>query len=471
VTVVDRTAWAPGGEDEIPGHGRLWVDVAAAERLDPIALFEAAREIDLEAALWLQPAAGFALVGIGRAWAVEAAGEGRFAGVAAAWGSLAAGLAPPSPLPRGVGPVLLGGLGFSPGRPADPAWAGFGAASLVLPRACWAATPEGAWLTQAVDRDAPSNLELGAGGDPAPSVDRLAARARALAPAPGAVAARPVGGRLEEAGSRPDRAAWDRLVGLYAGAVGRGRLDKVVLARRVELRSPIELDVPNALRRLATSAPESTVFAFSRSGRTFLGATPERLVRTEGRAFTTVALAGSIRRGADAVEDEALAAELLASEKEREEHAVVVDMLRASLSPLCESLELDRAPGVMRLRDVQHLVTQIRGRLHRRAGMLALAAVIHPTPAVGGEPRDLALELIAEHEGFERGWYAGPVGWVDAAGDGELAVALRSGLVAGTGATLFAGCGIVADSDPAQEWEESRVKLRTVAGALGRLDW
>jgi isochorismate synthase EntC len=103
--------------------------------------------------------------------------------------------------------------------------------------------------------------------------------------------------------------------------------------------------------------------------------------------------------------------------------------------------------------------------------MLALAEVIHPTPAVGGEPRDLALELIAEHEGFERGWYAGPIGWVDAGGDGELAVALRSGLVAGTEATLFAGCGIVADSSPDGEWEESRVKLRTVAGALGRLDW
>jgi isochorismate synthase len=271
--------------------------------------------------------------------------------------------------------------------------------------------------------------------------------------------------------SRPDRAAWDRLVGLYAGAVGRGRLDKVVLARRVELRSAIELDVPNALRRLAASAPESTIFAFSRSGWTFLGATPERLVRTEGRAFTTVALAGSIRRGADAAEDAALAAELMASEKEREEHGVVVEMLRTSLSPLCESLEMDDTPGVMRLRDVQHLVTGVRGRLAHDAGMLSLAEVIHPTPAVGGEPRDLALELIAEHEGFERGWYAGPVGWVDAAGDGELAVALRSGLVAGTVATLFAGCGIVADSDAEQEWEESRVKLRTVAGALGRLDW
>ena len=445
--------------------------VTPADDLDPIALYAAARELDLEAALWLQPAAGFALVGIGRARAIEAEGPDRFAAAAAEWASLAADLASPAALPRGVGPVLLGGLGFSPGRPADPAWAGFGAASLVLPRTCWARTSDGSWLTQVAGDAGPGDTGTQGAGGSVPPFEALAGRSRALAPAPGAVAARPVGAHLVEAGSRPDRAAWDRLVGLYAGAVGRGRLDKVVLARRLELRSPIELDVPNALRRLAASAPESTVFAFGRGSRTFLGATPERLVRSEGRAFATVALAGSIRRGADAAEDAALASALLASEKEREEHGVVVDMLRESLAPLCESLEVDRGPGVMRLRDVQHLVTEVRGRLHRQAGMLALAEVIHPTPAVGGEPRDLALELIAEHEGFERGWYAGPVGWVDVAGDGELAVALRSGIVAGTGATLFAGCGIVADSDAGQEWEESRVKLRTVAGALGRLDW
>ena len=134
-------------------------------------------------------------------------------------------------------------------------------------------------------------------------------------------------------GERPDRAAWDRLVGLFAGAVGRGRLDKVVLARRVDLRSPIEIDVENALRRLAAGAPEGTIYAFVRGGRTFLGATPERLVRTAGRDFETVAIAGSAARGATAAEDAALAAALLASEKEREEHAVVVEMLRESLAP------------------------------------------------------------------------------------------------------------------------------------------
>ncbi len=224
---------------------------------------------------------------------------------------------------------------------------------------------------------------------------------------------------------------------------------------------------PNALRRLAASAPESTIYAFRRDGRTFLGATPERLVRTEGRTFRTVAVAGTIRRGADAAEDARLAAELLGSDKNREEQAIVVEAIRDLLAPVADTLEVAPEPSVMTLRFVQHLVTEISGTLPEAHGLLSLAGLLHPTPAVGGEPRDLALALLDEHEGFERGWYAGPIGWLAADGDGELCVALRCGIVDRTRATLFAGCGIVADSDPDAEWEESRIKLRAVVSALG----
>jgi len=147
-----------------------------------------------------------------------------------------------------------------------------------------------------------------------------------------------------------------------------------------------------------------------------------------------------------------------------------VAMLRDVLTPIAERLEVAAGPGVLALRHVQHLVTPMEGTLRDQAGILALAERLHPTPAVGGEPREAALALIAEHEGFDRGWYAGPIGWLGADGDGELMVALRCGLVAGRLATLFAGCGIVADSDPGREWEESRIKLRPVVSALGRLE-
>ena len=465
MTVVERAgaahragaAAAPAGPTHpaAPGALRAWTRPSAA--IDPITLFAAAREDDLEAALWLQPSAGFALVGIGRAWSAEPAGADRFARASTAWRGRLAGAAidVPAGSLRGVGPILLGGLGFTGAAPAvDDRWGPFGAASLVLPALTVARVDGGTFATIA-ETDAPGLTDPRAAER---HWDALIARAAALSPASGAVVARPADVPLNRLGERPDRVAWDRLVGLFAGAVGRGRLDKVVLARRVDLRSPTEIDVENALRRLAAGAPE----------RTFLGATPERLVRTAGRDFETVAIAGSAARGSTAAEDAALAAALLASEKEREEHAVVVEMLRTSLAPLAETLEVGATPGILPLRDVQHLVTLVRGRLREEAGLLGLAERLHPTPAVGGEPRALALEMIAEHEGIERGWYAGPIGWLGADGDGELMVALRCGLVAGRDATLFAGCGIVADSDPAREWEESRMKLRPIVSALGR---
>lgn len=478
MTVADRAADLVAATDlgaaldALPAAapGVLRTVTVPFDDLDPIALFAAARELDLEAALWLQPSEGTAITGIGRAWAVRPDGPARFAAAGRSWRELLAravpdgGAAGPSRLPRGAGPVLLGGLGFTGRAPAaDDEWAPFGSASLVLPELAFARTAGGTYVTAATT----------GGGGTAPRVlarrwQALAARARELTPAAGALVARPATAPLATMGEQPDRADWDRLVGLFAGAVGRGRLDKVVLARRVVLRSPLELDPVNALRRLAAAGPESTTFAFVRDGVTFLGATPERLARTEGRAFRTSAIAGSAPRGADAAEDDRLAAGLLASDKEREEHAVVVTMLRDALGPIVERLDVAPAPGILALRHVQHLVTPMEGVLRDETGILALAEQLHPTPAVGGEPRDAALALIAEHEGFDRGWYAGPVGWLGADGDGELMVALRCGLVEGQRATLFAGCGIVADSDPAREWEESRMKLRPVVSALGR---
>ena len=440
----------------------LAVRTAEADAFDPIAVYAAGVEAGLEAALWLRASEDLALVGLGRAWSVEADGDGRFATADAAWRALVERFGPDDPAwPSGVGPVLMGGLGFSGRLPvADDTWAPFGAASLVLPELILARTGGAAWITTTTDA-----------GAAAPGVrrwDRILARANELTPAPGALVARPVWNPLTIVAEQPDEALWGRTVGLFAGAVGRGRLDKVVLARRVVLESPADLDVENALRRLAASAPESTVFAFRRGGRTFLGATPERLIRTDGRAFRTVAIAGSVGRGTDAAQDEAFAQELLESDKDREEHTVVIDAIRDRLAPICERLVVAPTPGVLTLRHVQHLITEIEGTVHERAGLLALAERLHPTPAVGGEPRDLALSLIDEHEGFDRGWYAGPIGWLGADGDGELMVALRSGVVDRTRATLFAGCGIVADSDPDREWEESRMKLRAVASALGR---
>ncbi|MEX1171316.1 MAG: isochorismate synthase [Chloroflexota bacterium] len=447
-----------------PRDGGLAAATVAAPSLDPVSLYAAAAEAGHEAALWLQPSGEMAFVGIGRAWAVEADGPDRFSAAEAAWRGLIAdaALLRADDAPVG-GPVLLGAMGFTGRRPdADDAWGPFGPSSMVLPELLYAVDGERATVT--------ASLVDGGAADERALERRwqdLATHARATAPNPTGLVARPVFAPLTIASEQPAPDAWRRLVGMFAGAVGRGRLDKVVLARRVDLRSPVELDVPNALRRLAASAPESTTYAFRRGGRTFLGATPERLARTDGRRFRTVAVAGTIGRGADAAEDDRLGEALLASEKDREEHAIVLAAIRDELAPLADELIVSPQPEVMRLRFVQHLVTEISGTLPDANGLLALAQRLHPTPAVGGEPRELALSLVDEHEGFDRGWYAGPVGWLGTDGDGELCVALRCGIVDRTRATLFAGCGIVADSDPEREWEESRIKLRAVISALG----
>ncbi len=452
--------------DEGPGAALVAATVPVGT-IDPISLYAAALEADLETALWLRPSEGTAFVGVGRAWAAEGAGEGRFRAAEAAWRELLreATIDVPDGSGRGSGPILLGAMGFTGRLPAaDDPWHPFGASSMVLPELLLAISPDGVTVTASLAGDQVGAPRIRA-------LERrwsaLVDRARELAPSPTGMVAMPVFAPLTIVEEQPAKEAFRRHVGQFAGAVGRGRIDKVVLARRVTLRSPVELDVPNALRRLAASAPESTTYAFRRDGRTFIGATPERLVRTEGRRFRTVAVAGTVGRGADAAEDAELARQLLASEKDREEHAIVVSAIREWLTPVADTLEIAPHPDIMTLRFVQHLVTEISGTVPDGHGLLALGERLHPTPAVGGDPRDTALAMIDEHEGFDRGWYAGPVGWLGADGDGELCVALRCGIVDRTRATLFAGCGIVADSDPDLEWEESRIKLRAVVSALG----
>jgi isochorismate synthase len=430
--------------------------------MDPLALFQAAQARAAEAALWLQPTAGLAFIGLGSAWSVRAEGEGRFAAVDEAWSLLcsdAVQWSDPAAAPRGSGPIVTGGLGFGDEAATDPTWAGFETAVFTLPSFLITVTAEGTWLTMnhvVAVGDEVAMIALQA----ATAWHRLASAASADLPDGAKVAG------LRLVARHPEAGAWRDAVARLAGAVGRGRIDKAVLARSVELAAPDTIDVPGVLARLRRSAPESTIFAFGRAGRTFLGATPERLLSLEGRELRTMAMAGSAPRTGDSARDAQLALELLGSDKEREEHEVVVATMRETLAPLAQRLAIAPVPRVEAFRHVQHLVTPIEVTLRGPARLLDLAGRLHPTPAVGGTPREVALELAAEEESSQRGWYAGPVGWVDARGDGELMVALRSGVVDGARATLFAGCGIMADSDPEREWEESETKLRALWGAL-----
>ncbi|MGA7670616.1 MAG: isochorismate synthase [Nitrolancea sp.] len=274
------------------------------------------------------------------------------------------------------------------------------------------------------------------------------------------------GGTVRLSETRP-AADWQQVVADASAAIRDGQAEKIVLAREVRLQSETPFDVSYALQRLVAAYPTCYVFAFGHGEKTFLGATPERLVHVEDGDLEAACLAGSERRGATPEEDRELGEALLASAKDREEHAIVVRALRDGLSGLCDQLIAPDEPELLSVSNVHHLFTPISARL--RAGVCILDAVerLHPTPAVGGYPRETALAFIREHEGMDRGWYASPIGWVGPDGGGEFAVALRSGLVDGSTAFLFAGCGIMGDSDPRREYDESWLKFRPMLSALG----
>lgn len=490
-----QLAWedrlAPAGE-RLRAHARSAVLRANAARrpviawtsigippADAVDLFARGIALGADPMLWEQPEDGVSIVGIGRAWEFAAEGADRFEGARDAWGRLLAGAlggaldgeapswARPAveQMPGAAGPMLMGGFAFSRDGPTTTAWNGFAASSLVLPRVVvFTRTGEVCATASVVVRPAATGLD---------EADHGAAEALALLrellggaktlwkPLPCEEAR---GTIIRE--ETPPAAVWKSLVARAAEAVRCGDLRKVVVARALKV-SGAGFDPKRALRALRADYPTCTIFAIARGGRCFLGATPERLVRVRGGDVSAMALAGSAPRGRTGEEDRRLGESLLASPKDRLEHAVVVETLRDALDGACSSVKVAGAPSLLKVSNVQHLYTPVTARLHDGTTILDLVGRVHPTPAVGGVPRQEALEWIHRHEGLDRGWYAGPIGWLDRRGDGEFAVAIRSALLCGGEATLYAGCGIVADSDPDAEYEESRLKLRPLLAALG----
>jgi menaquinone-specific isochorismate synthase len=255
---------------------------------------------------------------------------------------------------------------------------------------------------------------------------------------------------------------WEQAVATAVARIRAGQLRKVVLARDLHAVASAPLDVRMLLARLTARSPGS--YAFACAG--LVGATPELLIRREGSAVSSLVLAGTVARGGTPAEDAVLSATLLASAKDAEEHRYAVDSVREVLAPLCDHLEVAPEPALLRLADVQHLATPVQGTLAKDASALALAASLHPTAAVCGTPTEAAMDLIRELEGMDRGRYSGPVGWVDGRGNGEWGIALRCGEIGGSRARLFAGCGIVADSDPSAELAEAQAKFRPMRLAL-----
>jgi isochorismate synthase len=414
------------------------------------------------------PGHGVAWAGVGAAHELRARGHERFAHLRTAAEHLAPRLAIHAPdgtvAPR---PRFFGGIAFDTGAADHAPWDEFGDASFVLPRMVYRTSAEGACLSLAVRGDELGNRKLRGRW-----LDKLA---HALAELAGPVytsriADHPTAGTGIEVLEQPSLKEWSALVEAIGRGIADGRFTKIVAARRSRVAVLAPLTATDVLRRLAgppdapphhALAPGVTRFVFGRARSAFVGATPERLVACSGQEFRTEALAGTARRG----DAESLRA--LEGAKIGVEHRIVVDEITRRLAPLSASLEVASAPEQRVLRDIVHMRTPIQGRLNAPRHVLDLAAALHPTPAVGGVPSQGALAWIAARERAPRGWYAAPVGWFDTAGDGELAVALRCCVLRGAEAHLYAGAGIVAGSDPVDEFHEAALKERTLLRALG----
>jgi isochorismate synthase len=419
-----------------------WTELSSLEAISFFA--QAANTTDR--ALWLRPSSGEALVGIGAARTLIGSGDDRFRQVADGWRDLLADAVVDDVVGnQHGGPLLLGGFSFDPiRRHSSSLWSGFPDARLILPERMLVVREGAAWLT--------NNVVVTPDGQDSPEADDERTPRKAPSANPGL-----------------SPAIWKTLVGSVARGIRNGQLglEKVVLARAQQVQQTEPIDPQQALRNLAASYPSCTVFAIAHRDSCFLGATPERLIALHSGTASTFALAGSVSRGATPVEDQRLAEQLLQDPKERAEHAIVVGAVRDGMAQLCTRVMSDTEPRIRKLSNVQHLLTPVRGQVAAGISILDLVERLHPTPAVGGFPRQRALELSRECEGLDRGWYAGSIGWLNRDGEGEFVVGIRSALLDGNSATLFAGCGIVGDSNPARELAESGWKLQPMLAALG----
>jgi isochorismate synthase len=420
---------------------------------DPTAIAVASRRVGEDWFCFEHPDRDrFALAALGRAAALEDHGKGRFERVAARWRALVSGA-----VCDDGGPVAVGGFAFAPEGGSTPHWAGFSPASLHVPEVALARRRDHVTLTLAAVA-APDD-------DPDALAARLEERAATLRAAPLPLLDPAPTGRYRVVSAMPPE-HYESAVARAVERIRLGELDKVVLAREVQVHAPRAHDVAAVLSVLREGFPSCFTFCAGRGESAFVAATPELLVRRDGLRAGTLALAGSTRRSADPAVDDHLGEQLMRSEKDREEQAIVTRRIVRALRPFSVWVTAADEPVLARMANIQHLATPIRAQLAQPVSAVELAGVLHPTPAVGGEPFAAAAPLIPALEGLDRGWYAGPVGWTDTNEDGEFCVALRCALINGPVARCYAGVGVVRDSDPAAELAETEVKLQALLPVL-----
>ena len=425
--------------------------------IDPSAVVFASRLAGEPSFLLEQPdRGGMALGALGAASEIEASGRRRFSEVADGWRRLAARAVVWRAAESEASPIAVGGFAFA-NECASPVWEGFAPASLIVPEVALLRRDGVSTMllsTLACPDDVPEQL-----------IGRLRRRVAQLRCAPLPLLDPDPVGRFTVSSAMPPQ-HYESAVERAKELISSGRLRKVVLAREVQVRAPRPYDPAPLFGVLREAFASCFLLCVGRGDATLIAASPELLLRREGQRLSTLALAGSTRRSADPAVDSHLGERLLRSAGYREEHEIVVRRIERTLRPHAVWVAAAKEPVLAKIANIQHLATPIRAQLAAPVDAIELAGLMHPTPAVGGEPSGAALELIPALEGLDRGWYAGPAGWTDATGDGELCVTLRCALLRGEVARCYAGNGIVRDSEPASELAETEMKLAALLPLL-----
>jgi salicylate biosynthesis isochorismate synthase len=432
----------------------------AVQAVDPCAAVFTSRLASDHWFCWEQPDRGFALAAVGVAHEANSRGVDRFGDVARECLRLNEGavLDEPSGLPSGAGPVWTGGFAFDPEGAGSSPWSSFKPASLVLPElSLCRVNEEECFLTL--------NFVVAPGDEAGAVADRAAARLANLRPDPLPLLDPHLTDRPEIHSVHPP-ADFEDAIEKATARIAAGEMSKVVLAREVTVEAAAAHDPAAVFGALREQFPSCFCFCSGTPEAAFIGASPELLIRRSGAGASTVALAGSTRRSSDPAVDDHLGEQLLRSDKNRREQRIVAERIVRKLRPHAVWVQTAPEPEVVKVANIQHLATPIIAQLAESHSAVELAGMLHPTPAVGGEPWPGAATTITDLERMDRGWYAAPVGWMDATEDGEFCVALRSALIRDREARLFAGVGVVAGSDPAAELEETEVKLQALLPLL-----
>ncbi len=434
-------------------------EVQKINHIDPLSFYAAGKSRFFgERFFWKDPSGETYIIGLGICKQIQSdQSNGRFESVEKEWKRFIDNSIVFNPYEKNAtGPVMFGGFSFDPLKPKTKLWSKYSDSLFHVPTYMYSEVNGQAYLTTNVVCTQHDDQSL---------FEKIGAERGAILSSIEGFIPESENVLLKEADINPKK--WMDNVETIVEELKAGSLKKVVLARESRLVFKKSIEIERVLANLMKLQKESFIFAFESNGDCFIGASPERLIKKYGENVFTTCLAGSIPRGKTKEDDHILGDALLSDQKNLTEHQFVVDMIKEAMEESCTEVELPEKPQLMKMRDIQHLYTPVIGKTRDDASLLALVDRLHPTPALGGLPKKEAVERIREVEELDRGFYAAPLGWMDFRGNGEYAVAIRSGLIQDNEASIFAGCGVVQDSNAESEYQETKIKFRPMLTALG----